>query len=86
MSDSILSEPKAQRWRALAILSNKQEALLCLGQSIVQVRDGYLVPWYKYFPLETRKKVTSIEIQKWVGMADLGNWEPQALLPIPSFS
>lgn len=83
MTQQILSETKAQRWRALAVLTSGSEALLCLGQSIVQVREYYLEPWYDMFTEEVRRDTDEIQIQKWIGAASCGEWKMQATLPVP---
>ena len=78
-----LQEPKAQRWRALAILSTDEEALICLGSSIGQVREYYAEPWFDLFDEEVRLGVKEIRLQKWNGNPDRGEWVLQTNLPIP---
>ena len=83
MKRTQLTETKAQRWRALAILDDGTEALLCLGSSIVQVRDNYRDPWYDLLAEQVRKETDEIALQKWSGAPDQGSWETQANLPLP---
>jgi hypothetical protein len=79
-----LQETKAQRWSAVAILKNGQEALICLGASSVDVRNIYAIPWFELFTEEVRREVTNIEMQKWMGAPDYGRWIPSGTLPIPT--
>lgn len=83
MRKTVLHESRAQRWRALAVLDDGAEALLYLGSSIVQVRENYHVPWFELFEKEIRDKVDSIELQKWAGAPDCGEWITQSNLPLP---
>lgn len=80
-----MTESKAQRWRALAIMSDGSEALLYLGSSIVQVRDNYAESWAEYFNDASRKATVKIVLQKWNGAVDCGRWETQqnSNLPMP---
>jgi hypothetical protein len=82
MKRTTFRESKAQRWRALAILDNGTEVLLCLGASMTQVKDFYQIPWYEYLPEDVRKEVDEISLQKWVGLPDCGEWITQASLPL----
>lgn len=79
----ILTESNPQRWRALAILEDGAEALMCLGDSAVQVREDYTIPWYDLFPEQVRKSVDEIQVQKWNGPESRGEWVMVSCLPIP---
>lgn len=81
-----LTEPKAQRWRALAVLDDGTEALLCLGQTVAQVRETYQLAWRSVFPPEVRTNVLEVVLQKWVGTPDFGSWQIQTPLPLPQES
>lgn len=83
MKTQPLQESKAQNWRALAILDDGSQALLCLGGSIVQVRQMYREPWFDLFDEEVRNRVEEIELQKWSGAPDRGEWQTTDNLPIP---
>jgi hypothetical protein len=76
-------EHHAQRWRALAILDDGAEALMCLGESAVQVRENYTIPWYELFHEQVRKSVDEIQVQKWSGPDSRGEWVMVSSLPIP---
>jgi len=79
-----LLEPKAQRWRALAVRFDGVENLLVLGSSHVQVKEAYRSPWFDILDDDEHSKVRKIKLQKWVGAADRGHWQTEAYLPIPS--
>lgn len=79
-----LSETKPQRWRALALYNDGQEALLRLGSNIAQVTESYEYPFFELLDDEEREKVKEIHLQKWNGTADKGCWESQKQLPVPS--
>lgn len=80
----ILREPKAQRWRAVAVLRDGSEALLCLGGSIGQVRETYSEPWFELLAEDVRKATHEIHLQKWDGLPDRGEWVTQSRLPLPT--
>lgn len=77
------AEPKMQRWRAIAVSTRGEESLICLGQSIVEVREYYTIPWFDLFDEEVRKQVAEIHIQRWKGVFDYGKWVDETTLPIP---
>jgi hypothetical protein len=83
MRNNSLHESKAQRWRALAILQDGQEALVYVGMSIVQVRDNYQSAWSSVFSDEAKQKTNEIVVQKWMGTADKGKWITQTNLEMP---
>lgn len=84
MAAGAMTESKVQNWRALAKLDDGTEALLCLGGSIVQVRETYHEPWYELFDEEVRVHVEEIELQKWNGAPDCGEWQTISSLSIPA--
>ena len=83
MNRTPLSEPMAQRWRALVVLNDGQEALLCLGKSHIQVQKDYTIPWWELFDRELQKQTKHIVLQRWVGASDRGKWMTQDFLKTP---
>jgi len=78
----VLKEMKHQRWRALAMLNDGTEALICLGNTVANVRESYLEPWLELFDEDVRKETDEIVLQKWIGEPDRGEWVTQANLPL----
>lgn len=76
---------KTQRWRALAVMLDEEEALLCLGSSITELKNHYFEPWYEHFPEITRRAVHEILVQKWFPTSadGKGEWKTQSNLTIP---
>lgn len=78
-----LQELKPQRWRSLAIMESGEEALICLGQSIVQIRESYVNAWIGVFTKEARAKTKEVIAQKWVGISSHGYWKFVMKMPHP---
>jgi hypothetical protein len=77
------TESKAQGWRAMARFEDGREALLLIGRSSTQVRQGYLESFHDLLDDEEREQVESISLQRWHGAPDAGTWEPQTTLKVP---
>ena len=77
------TESKAQGWRAMAKFEDGREALLLLGRSSTQVRQGYIESFNDLLDEEEREQITSISLQRWHGAPDAGNWEHQTTLKVP---
>lgn len=80
----IVTEAKAQGWRAVAILEDHGEALLFVGRSSTQVRGGYLEALSGVLTPEERQCVKAIKIQQWQGAPDAGMWEDKGDLRLPA--
>ena len=82
-----LTEEKAQRWRVVAKIKTptgqEETALVYVGQSIVQAREGYLSSWHE-MKEEVRRATTKLVIEKWLGAPDYGHWQAQSHIPLPS--
>ncbi|HEX3147214.1 MAG TPA: hypothetical protein VHR66_03980 [Gemmataceae bacterium] len=78
------TESKAQGWRAMAKMEDGQEALLLIGRSSTQVRQGYLESFNDLLDDEEREAVVSISLQRWHGAPDAGTWEHQTTLKVPA--
>jgi hypothetical protein len=78
------TESKAQGWRAMAKMEDGQEALLLIGRSSTQVRQGYLESFNDLLDDEERESVVSISLQRWHGAPDAGTWEHQTTLKVPA--
>jgi hypothetical protein len=79
----IVTEAKAQGWRAVAILEGLGEALLYVGRSSTQVRGGYGEAFHGVLTEEEISLVKSIKIQQWQGAPDAGSWEDKGELRLP---
>ena len=77
------TEEKAQGWRAMARFEDGREALIFLGCSNTQIRNGYEQAYKELFDDEEKEQITSISLQRWHGAPDAGCWEHQATLKIP---
>jgi hypothetical protein len=77
------TENKAQGWRAMARFEDGREALLLIGRSSTQVRQGYLESFADLLDADERDQVVSISLQRWHGAPDAGNWEHQTTLKVP---
>lgn len=77
------TESKAQGWRAMAKFEDGREALLLIGRSSTQVRQGYIESFTDLLDDEEREQIIAISLQRWHGAPDAGNWEPQATLKVP---
>jgi hypothetical protein len=78
------TESKAQGWRAMAKFEDGREALLLIGRSSTQVRQGYIESFTDLLDDEERDQVLSISLQRWHGAPDAGTWEHQTTLKVPS--
>jgi len=78
------TESKAQGWRAMARFEDGREALLLIGRSSTQVRQGYVDSFHDLLDDEEREQVTSISLQRWHGAPDAGTWEHQNTLKVPA--
>jgi len=78
------TETKAQGWRAMARFEDGREALLLIGWSSTQVRQGYIESFTELLDDEEREQVQSISLQRWHGAPDAGTWEHQTTLKVPS--
>jgi hypothetical protein len=80
----IVTESKAQGWRAVAVLSGRGEALLFVGRSSTQVRGGYAEAFQELLDDEERELVSGIKLQQWQGAPDAGKWLDKAELRLPT--
>lgn len=80
----IVTEAKAQGWRAVAVLPNLGEALLFVGRSSTQVRGGYSDAFQELLDADERDQVSTIKLQQWQGAPDAGKWQDKAELRIPA--
>lgn len=80
----IVTESKAQGWRAVAVISGRGEALLFVGRSSTQVRGGYAEAYQELLDDEERDAVSSIKLQQWQGAPDAGKWIDKAELRLPA--
>jgi hypothetical protein len=79
----IVTESKAQGWRAVATLNGGGEALLFVGRSSTQVRGGYAEAYHEVLDDEERDVVSGIKLQQWQGAPDAGKWLDKAELRLP---
>ena len=80
----IVTESKAQGWRAVAVLSGRGEALLFVSRSSTQVRGGYAEAYQELLDDEERELVSGIKLQQWQGAPDAGKWLDKAELRLPA--
>lgn len=80
----IVTESKAQGWRAVAVLNGRGEALLFVGRSSTQVRGGYAEAYSELLDDEERDLVQTIKLQQWQGAPDAGKWIDKAELRLPA--
>jgi hypothetical protein len=78
------TEEKAQGWRAMAKFEDGREALLLIGRSSTQVRQGYVESFTDLLDEEEREQVISISLERWHGAPDAGVWEAQTTLKVPT--
>lgn len=78
------TESKAQGWRAMAKFEDGREALLLIGRSSTQVRQGYVESFHDLLDDEERELTISISLQRWHGAPDAGTWEHQTTLKVPT--
>jgi hypothetical protein len=77
-------EEKFQGWRALAVLADGGERLLCVGHSNAQVRAGYEAGLAERLGIAERARVSRIALECWEGLADRGRWVARSALPLPA--
>lgn len=78
-----MSEPKAQRWRALIVFKDGQESLCILGGSDPQVKETYATAYLELMDVQQHYNVQQIRLEKWVGAPDRGQWVNCGDLNIP---
>jgi len=79
----IVTESKAQGWRAVAVFQDQTEALLYVCRSSTQVRGGYGEAFNEQLEADEREVVTTIKLQQWQGAPDAGKWLDKAELRLP---
>ena len=79
----IVTESKAQGWRALVMMNDNSEMLLFVGRSSTQVRGGYGEAFQEILDDEERSRVSTIKLQQWQGAPDAGKWMDKAELRKP---
>jgi len=79
----IVTEAKAQGWRAVAVMKERGEALLYVGRSSTQVRGGYGEAFHELLDEEERETITAIKLQQWQGAPDAGSWHDMSELRLP---
>ena len=77
-------EQKAQGWRALAVYSTGEEALIFVGRSSTQVRSGYEDSFAEQLTEDEKELVTGIKLQQWQGAPDAGKWIDKNALKLPT--
>jgi hypothetical protein len=77
------TESMFQNWRALARNFNGNEHLLCLGGSYSQIKTAYAQAFRDVLTEDEQWEIKKIELQRWSGTADCGNWLVISALPIP---
>ena len=80
----VVTESKAQGWRAVAVMDGVTEALLFVGRSSTQVRGGYGEAFHELLDGEERDRVSTIKLQQWQGAPDAGKWHDKAELRLPA--
>ncbi len=80
----INTESKAQNWRAVAIFDDRPDALLFVGRSSTQVRQGYVESYLELLDDEERGHVTNVQMQQWEGSPDAGRWRNMSDLKLPA--
>lgn len=79
----IVTEAKAQGWRALAVIEGRGEALILVGRSSAQIRGGYSEAFSELLDDEERELVSTIKMQQWQGAPDAGSWLDKSELRMP---
>jgi hypothetical protein len=80
----INTESKAQNWRAVAVFDDRPDALLFVGRSSTQVRQGYVESYLELLDDEERGHVTNVQMQQWEGSPDAGRWRIMSDLKVPA--
>jgi hypothetical protein len=76
-------ESKAQGWRAVAKFADGSEALLYVGMSGTQVRQGYGSSLQELFDEGETERVSEIRLEQWYGAPDAGKWMEKGKLRVP---
>ena len=76
-------ESKAQGWRAIAKFVDGSEALLYVGMSGTQVRQGYAASLQELYDEGDCEAVKEISLEQWYGAPDAGKWMEKSKLRIP---
>jgi hypothetical protein len=80
----ITTEAKAQGWRAVAVFSTGEEALLFVGRSSTQVRGGYVEAFKEVLKSDEQVLISTIKLQQWQGAPDAGKWQDKGELRLPT--
>jgi hypothetical protein len=78
------TEAKYQTWRALAILADGGECLLCVGRSAPHVQASYADAFRGLLDGPEQARVRRICLECWQGVADRGRWVARASLALPA--
>lgn len=81
--NNLLLEPKAQRWRAVAELSDGSIGLIYLGMSVTQIRENYKEAFEDVLAGEVKKATRKIRLEQYEGLPDRGKWNQKGTLAIP---
>ena len=68
----------------MARFEDGREALLLIGRSSTQVRQGYVDSFHDLLDDDEREQIASISLQRWHGAPDAGTWEHQTTLKVPA--
>lgn len=79
----VQTESKAQGWRAVGVFTDGTEALIYVGRSSTQVREGYAEAFLEQFEEDERENTSTIQLQQWHGTPDAGRWMNKAVLRMP---
>ena len=80
----IQTESKAHGWRAVAVFEDGSEALLYIGRSSTQIRQGYVEAYLSAIQEEGWEEATAIRMEQWSGAPDAGRWMVKAALKQPT--
>jgi hypothetical protein len=78
------TEAKPQGWRAMAIFDDRGDRLIYLGHSSPQVRQNFVQAFFEVLDEEERDHVRSVSLQRWHGAPDIGRWQHQSNLTVPT--
>jgi len=70
-------------WMATAKIRGRSEQLLCLGESIVQIKKLYEDAYAEMIPFDLRHQIQNISVYRWNGADFRGRWNYFNELPIP---
>ncbi len=71
-------------WRAVANLTNGQEALIVLGTSQLHVSTIYTEAYAEVLAPEAQDECIGITLQRWRGRYGSGKWVNVGTLEVPS--